>query len=239
MSRIWIGSSMGLAALVALLLPAAAAGQDTPRVPQGGCQLLTNIVPDVFTLSPDGSFAVSFQVVTSCGPVAGAAVDVEFSADATALIAWTDPVPAGADVPAHPETTPGEPYRAYRAVTDANGMVEFHIAAGGCVDPERFTGDPFVLQVRTDNVFLAEIGVNSPDAVNAQGQLATDLGHSICLDGHTEVGLADASFHAPAITQGLVEYCSRFTAPYTDPVGLADAAVLADYVTDGAAGTCN
>ncbi len=234
MSRVPVLSILVAAVLLVPLAGSAAPGA-TGSIPDPSLSQ----VPDVVTTTPDGSFEVTARIVNVAGPVAGVDVDLHFSDEATALLAWIDPVPATADVPVHLETTPGEPYRDYRQVSDADGFVHFHIAAGGCVRFQDLQSAPYVIQVRAAGVLLAECDVNSPDVVNAQGQLATDLGHSICLDGNTGVGLADASYHATAITQALVQRCSKFTAPYDGPVGLADTVILADYVIDGTAGSCN
>ncbi len=226
--------------LIAAAVMALAATGAMANIPDAS---LSN-VPDYLTVTPTGDFDIVIQVNGPQGGVNSAVVDIEFSADATGLIAWADPIPASAATPVHYETTPGEPYRAYRVTADANGEARIKIAAGGCLTPsgfDDFGGGPFIVQVRADNVFLGEVAVNSPDAVNKDGYLPTDsaLEASTCAGGTSEVGLADASFAAAAITGGLVQPCTKFTAPYSDPVTLADASILADYITAGAGETCN
>ncbi len=195
-----------------------------------------SVVPPMVTVAPDGSRPYTVVVILAQGPVAGAYVEVEFSPEATALVAWTVPVPPGADIP---ETGPGGGFL-FAGTTDANGEVSFHIAGAGCVAEKVGTVDPYIVQVRADNVVLAEPVVNSPDAVDADGVLPEELDTSICdpVTSSTSVGLADALFHTAAIKQGLVEICTDFTDDGNPAVGLGDAGILTPYVRDGTAGSC-
>ncbi len=90
------------AAVLALAVPAVA------NIPDAAL----SVVPTFVTIAPDGGGTVvnvTVQVNGALGGVGGAFVTIEFSADATALIAWSDPVPSGADFPfrpARPASTP-------------------------------------------------------------------------------------------------------------------------------------
>jgi hypothetical protein len=198
-----------------------------------------SIVPDMITIAPDGSFSCRVVIEGTAGPVPGSYVEIEFSPEATALIAWTVPIPPGADTPV---TGPGGGLL-FAGSTDANGEVTFHIAGGGCVAQKNNAEpvEPYIAQVRADNILMNEPGVNSPDAVNADGQLPEFLGYSICDPGTatTAVGLADALYHTPSIKTGEEEICTNFTGPdYSDGIGLADAGLLTPYVKGGTTGTC-
>jgi hypothetical protein len=194
-------------------------------------------VPDVLTITPDGSFEIVITIQGAQGPVVGSFVEIEFSPEATSLVAWTTPTPPGANVAI---TGPGGGYL-FSDNTDANGEVRFKLAGGGCV-AQKNTAEPvtpYIAQVRADDFVMNECSVNSPDAVDISGVLPEDLLYSICSSaGITEVGLSDALFHTPPIKQALVEICTKFQAPYDGPVGLGDAGVVTPYVKSGTSGTC-
>lgn len=195
-------------------------------------------VPDMLTVTPDGSFPYHVIINGTAGPVVGSMVEVEFSPEATALIAWTVPIPPGADTPT---TGPGGGLQ-FSGATDANGEVTFYVAGSGCVAHKNAAEqvEPYIAQVRADNLVFNEIGVNSPDAVDGDGTLPEFLQYSICdqATGTSSVGLADALYHTPQIKQGSIEICTKFADPFTDPVGLADAGLLTPYVKAGTAGSC-
>ncbi len=206
--------------------------------PAGAGTIIYDGIPDAITITPDGSFPVSVVVLTTNGPVNGAYVEIEFSPVATELIAWTDPLPPGADAPT---IGPGGGYL-FSGNTDPNGEVVFHIAGGGCVAGKNPQLDvqPYVTQIRADNILLAEPIVNSPDAVDYGGVLPEDLGANICdpLSSTTLVGLADALFHTPAIKQGAQEICTDFTKDHDPAINLGDASILTPYVVAGTTGSC-
>ena len=80
------------AAVLALAVPAVA------NIPDA----TLSVVPTFVTVAPDGGGSVvnvTVQVNGALGGVGGAYVTLEFSEDATALIAWSNPIPVGADVP--------------------------------------------------------------------------------------------------------------------------------------------
>lgn len=202
-------------------------------------------VPDVLTVTPDGSFEIVIVIQGAQGPVNGSFVEIEFSPVAggpyglpqtDGLIAWSDPIPAIADVPTG---GPGGGFL-FSGNTSPTGEIRFRIAAAGCVAEKVDDIAPYVAQVRADNIVMNECYVNSPDVVDALGALPEDLDYSICnqATGSTSVGLADALFHTPPISQGQAEVCSKFTAPYDGPVGIGDATVLTPYVKAGTGWTC-
>jgi hypothetical protein len=223
---------VSLLAAVALAFVATGASANIP-LPE------LSTVPDMLTISPDGSFEIVIIIQGSQGPVTGSYVEIEFSPEAEGLVAWTVPVPGGADVPG---VGPGGGYL-FTGNTDANGEIRFKLAGGGCLAQKNNSEpvEPYIAQVRADNILMNEPGVNSPDAVDSNGNLPEDLLYSICSQttSTTEVGLADALYHTPQIKTGGVEVCSNFTGPdYSDPISIGDAGVLTPYVKAGTSGTC-
>lgn len=235
-----------LAALAAAAVPAAPAADPLPPPPgapshgvrlDGNAALAFSVagtddlvtpcsdVPDQIVLTPDGSIPFTISI-HSCGtpplPVIGAIVDIEFSPEADALIAWA----------------PGQPHPIVTGTTGADGTATFHIAGAGCVDWDRFTGPGYIAQVRGDDIILKEPYVTSPDVVNNEGLLPTQLGTSICENGVTSAGLSDAVFHTRAIGDALVEPCSKLTGNPADPVNLDDAVAITPYIRAGAAISC-
>ncbi len=179
--------------------------------------------PSVLCVSPDGSLDYTVHVVYPTGAsYADDFVQILFSPEASALISWG------------PDTDPASVV----APTDEDGYAVFHLRAGGCVRPEDVPGAEFVAQVRVNNIVVAEVPVASPDAVDAAGLLPGEAGAPTCDDGVFGVSLADASFHAPAITVGAVSPCTKLTEPFDAPVGLADAAILSDFIRGGAEAAC-
>jgi len=204
-----------LAASALLASPARA------QIPTPDC----NEVSPQLVVTPDGSvpFTVRLRAGPSCNiTVPSVPVRLVFNAAADALIAW----PPGQD---HPEIT---------GTADVTGEAVFHVAGAGCVDLNRFQGD-FVVQVWADDILIAEVSVVSPDAVNSEGLLPTDLGTSICEDGVSAVGLSDAVFHSRSIKNALVEPCSKVTGDPSDPVNLDDAVALTPFVKAGSSITCD
>jgi hypothetical protein len=218
---------LALVLLTAILAPVPAGAETWPD--------LTGI-PEAVTVTPDGSFGCLVIIRTSQGPITGSYVEVEFSPEATALVAWTEPLPPGADVPT---IGPGGGYL-FSGSSDANGEVVFHIAGAGCVAEKSGDIDPYIVQIRADNFVMGEPPVNSPDAVDGDGMLPEDLGFSICdpVTSTTTVGLSDALFHTPAIKQGGEEICTDFTNDRNHNIGLADAGLLTPYVRAGTGGSC-
>jgi hypothetical protein len=90
-----------------------------------------------------------------------------------------------------------------------------------------------------EGFLINEPELNSPDAVNSQGKLPTELGTSVCENGRTAAGLSDVVFHTRAIAGGLVEPCSKFTAPFDDPIGIGDAVVVTPYLKFNVSGACD
>jgi hypothetical protein len=95
------------------------------------------------------------------GPIEGALVEIEFSPEATALLAWSDPIPQYADIP-----TQYNPGRIYSKTTRAGGSARFWIAGGGCIRSEDLPDVDLIVQIRADGVVLGEREVNSLDVVD-------------------------------------------------------------------------
>lgn len=180
-------------------------------------------VPDAITLSPGtqyvgnpiGTFVV--HVEGQAGAVSGAFVEVEISEYADVLIGWCE----------------GQGHPIQTAFSDANGDARFEFFGGGCIDPGSHAAfhPAFIAQVRADGIVLAEPSfITSPDAVNSQGRTATDTAANNCENGETKVGLADAVFHTRSIKLSLVEKCTKYTPPFSDPVGLDDAVFVTPYI---------
>jgi len=222
------------AAVLALAVPAVA------NIPDAAL----SVVPTFVTVAPDGGGStvnVTIQVNGALGGVGGAYVTLEFSEDATALIAWSSPIPGGADVPVQ-----FCPSRIYGKAADGSGQAVFHIAAGGCVVEPAYVGNLYVSEVRADNIVLAQRDVNSPDAVNGSGYLPTDADPAnpgnpigpVCDAGSISVSLADAVFHAPFVKSGTYSKCSDLAAPYGGSIDLGDAGVITVYIKSGASALC-
>jgi len=176
-----------------------------------------SVTPDFITITPDGNFDVVIVVNGQLGPVPGAVVTIQFSPDATRLVAWSDPVQNG-DVPSHYECNT-EPYRTYTSVADANGQAHFHIAGGGCIESAAYTaanGTLYITHVEADHVPLGEPQVNSPDVVNSVGHKCTYTqvnpdGENLCEGGVSQVSANDAAYHAPSFKGYASEVCSDYT----------------------------
>jgi hypothetical protein len=233
----------GVTAIVAAML-ALAVGTGSANLPSSGLgdhDPFLSIVPTFITIAPDGGvpgdiISIPIQINGVLGGVSGAFVVIEFSEDATRLIAWTDPVPAGADVPA--QTCPT---RRYAKVADESGLAVFHIAGGGCVSEPAYAGSFYIAEIRADDVVIAQREVNSPDVVNSDGGLPTDgtppLG-PVCDGGSMTVGLADAVFHSPFFKSGAYSKCSDLAAPYGGTIELGDATIGTAYIKAGSSAGC-
>lgn len=188
-------------------------------------------VPDVVTLSPGARYGgnpiggYTVNVEGTIGPVTGAIVEVEFSSDADALVAWCQ----------------GQTHPILTGSTDSNGDVSFEFFGGGCLDPDKASANTFstyIVQVRADDIVLGEPSVSSPDVVDANGYYATDSKYTLCDGGTTVVGLSDAVAHTRPIKLGLVDACSKFTPPFTAAVNLDDAVFVTPYIKNSNFCTC-
>lgn len=229
MTRFFRVSAIAAAAL-ALAVPAMA------NIPDPGL----SAVPDFITIAPNGggaTLSIEVQVNGALGGVDGAIVEIEFGAEATALIAWSDPVPV---VPGYGASIPVQvcPTRKYVAAADVTGKAVFHIAGGGCIKEPDFTGASFIARVSADNILLAEVEVNSPDVVDQAGQLATDIPGPVCDAGGMSVGLADAVYHAAFFKSGNYEKCSDLGFPYGGTTGLEDATIGSVFIKAGTSASC-
>ncbi len=227
-----VASTLALVVGTGLAIPPAFAGPPGPYL---------SVVPTFITIAPDGGvpgdiISIPIQVLGPLGGVDGAFVTIEFSEDATALIAWSDPVPVGADVPV--QTCPT---RVYAKAANTSGTAVFHIAGGGCVVEPAYAGNLYICEIKADDVILAQREVNSPDVVNGDGDLPTDgtppLG-PVCDGGLMSVSLADAVFHAPFFKTGAYSKCSDLTAPYGGTIELGDATVGTAYIKAGTSASC-
>jgi hypothetical protein len=204
-----------------------------------------SVIPDFVTITPDGNFDVVLVINGQLGPVAGAVVTIQFSPDATRLVAWSDPVQLG-DAPSHLECT-AEPYRTYTSVADGNGEAHFHIAGGACIETAPYAaalGTLYITHIEADHVPMKESQVNSPDVVNGSGKKCTYTqvnpnGENTCEAGGSVVSANDGSYHAPQFKNGLVDVCSDFTAPYGDGGSGADASIAADYIKNSKSMICH
>jgi hypothetical protein len=189
-------------------------------------------VPDGLTVSPGtlhgniGTYSV--QIQGPLGPVTGAAVIVEVAPDAAALVAWCV----------------GQVQPIQMAATNGAGVASFTWKGGGCMDPDGpYLFNTYIVQVRADNVVMAEPYISSPDVVNTQGRRATEIEMPVYemqpdSTWSTEAGLADAVEHTAPIQLGLTERCSKLspdpiTGSFLAPVGLSDAVELTPYIQEG------
>lgn len=195
------------------------------------------LIPGALTIASDGfvpwgGFEIEVHDLDDL-PYPGALVELRFDPgtvpNSEGLVAWAV----------------GQARPLVSGVTDVNGRCTFYIQGSGCISSAAYQGTTVPVQIFADGILLAEIPINSPDAVNSAGLLPTDTngsrpnGASNCEDGHSEVGISDAVFHTQAITAGLTEFCSNFTEPFDDAVNLADAVIIASYVTTGSAFSCD
>lgn len=209
---------------------------------------LLSTIPRYVTIAPDGGgslISFTIDVVGAAGPVNDAVVELIFSAQATELIAWSDPVPGGADIP-DSLCSPGRHYTVVaQGASDPNpGRAVFHIAGGGCIVEPDYPGALFdIVTVKADNVLMAQLEVNSPDAVNNDGKMATDptVLAPVCDAGFLSVGLGDATFFGTYIKTGDPHKCSDVAAPYGGPLyntDLGDATILGTYIKTGPSAAC-
>jgi hypothetical protein len=203
-----------------------------------------SVVPDFITITPDGNYPVAIEVNGQLGPVVGAVVTIQFSPDATRLIAWADPLQNG-DAPSHLECV-AEPYRTYTSVTDGFGVAYFQIAGGGCIETAPYAdanGTLYITHIEADHVPLKESQVNSPDVVNSVGHKCTYTqinpdGENTCEGGISQVSANDGAYHAPQFKNAEVDLCSDYTPPYGDGGSTADASVAGDYIKNSLGLSC-
>jgi hypothetical protein len=199
-------------------------------------------VPDAITLSPGARYVDNpiggYTVIVNglLGPVAGSFVEIEISPDADALVSWC----VGQ---VHAPTI-------ITGMTDLNGEVSFDFFGGGCINPEGDFGFlTFIAQVRADGQVLGEPYFVSPDAVNSQGEQATETEVNNCEAGITSVGLSDAVFHTGPIKLAFpgdpdalpTGFCTKMTPEpnsFNDPVDLQDAVFLTPYIKNANVCTC-
>jgi len=170
--------------------------------------------------------SIKIYVEGTQGPVNGATVELHISPFADPLICWCAANGNPADAAILPQAHP-----VISGTTDINGNVSFVVLGGGCVDPARLGN--VVVGVFADGILLAEIGINSPDAIDAFGAFPTDPGYVFTAD--CETGLSDAVFHTGPISTALPEFCTDFNGD--GDVGGPDAVLVTPSITTGASCT--
>jgi|GEM_PF-482337 len=207
-----------------------------------------SLIPDQLTLScgpqfPNNPIGTNEIVIKDAAglPVQGARVRITF-ADAVGMISLC----AGNNV---------------LLTTDAAGTATFHLFGGGCIHPDpgpwslsqSCASNPGVVAPAYVEVYYPSsvlvftvyvYHISSPDAVNSSGfpPRCDPRDNSCDLVAGTEIaqaGLSDAVFHTAMVKSGLLERCSKFTAPFDGPVGLSDATFLTPYIRAGSRCTCN
>ena len=178
---------------------------------------LLSDVPGTITVTGDGSFAYTVVVRGPQGPVASANVEVRFGAEATLVVPFCT----------------GQATQ-LSATANGAGSASFFVAGGGCVSEDAWDADLdlggiAICQVFADGILLGQIDVNSPDAVDGAGLLATDAPNFDPL-GNTIVNISDAVVHTGPIVNQLDEFCSNFTEPFDDAVGIGDATIVTPYI---------
>lgn len=174
-------------------------------------------VPGTVTITGDGSFGYTVIVRGPQGGVASANVELRFTATAGVFI----PFCTGQSI-------------TLSATADGNGQATFFVAGGGCMPQDAWDNDLDLAgiaigQVFADGIELARIDVNSPDVVDNGGFLAYEKPQFDPL-GQNTVNISDAVFHTGPIVNQLAEFCSNFTEPFDDLVGIADATLVTGYI---------
>ena len=154
-------------------------------------------IPNVIAC-PDGSLTYKVIVNSSVGPVAGAAVRLEFSSEAEAYLFWC----------------PSQTHPTISTVTNASGEALFTIAAGGCMNPTAYATKP--VNVYVNNILFKGVGVVSPDNT-ADGRVTTiDIvnntnayrtgAYNYCADLNSDniCSTADMVIFTPSAKQGVI-----------------------------------
>jgi hypothetical protein len=183
---------LGIVSLVPLAL-AFAATTALAGIPD--CNL--SVIPNVIA-SPNGTIPTTFTIVSTSGPINGAAVELRYSVNGNAAGCWCT----------------GQVHPVIAGTTNASGQVTFNVSGGGCLNPSTISGG-IAIEVFVNNIPCKQIGQISPDvisttsppcavtlsdAVNFTGFLASST-YSYCHDLNSDltVGLTDAVlFTAPA-----------------------------------------
>ena len=153
---------------------------------------------------PAGDFTYQCTIVGSQGPIDQANVQLVFSGAADSKVCW--------------RSSPAQTHPIVSATTNAAGIATFMIAAGGCINPAAVSGGVAVT-VFANGFNMGNKAAVSPDAVDGNGKLPTDVGYA---PGATcQVGLSDASFHTPALKGGPYAICTDMNGD--GAVGLSDA----------------
>jgi len=167
-------------------------------------------IPNV-VVSPEGLLEYRVTIRSSTNtPLDGVMVLVKFNAAADGILCWCA----------------GETHPEIMATTNPAGEAVFFIRGGGCVDPAALGSIP--AEVFADGIKMAEVGIVSPDAVDAAGLFPTSGWNP---GGNCVVGLSDATFHTGAISAGTSAFCSDMDSDGI--VALADAVLLTAPIADG------
>jgi hypothetical protein len=178
-----------------------------------------SIVPPCLPVSPNGSIAYVVTIICSNGPVSGSVVEIRFTDVGDTLTCWC------ADEPGP------RPY-VFTERTDVLGVAEFHIRGGGCVeahDPAIPGVEDFVAEIFADGVKTAELGLVSPDIVDANGRRAVDAPNGWDPAGTCGSGLADAVAFTPSIAASEYDWCADMNCD--DAVTISDAVTLTPYLS--------
>jgi hypothetical protein len=176
-------------------------------------------VPPCLTISADGSLTYQVSIICQNGPVVGSLVEVRFNSVGDTLTCWCF-------------DDPGPRPHFYQAATNSLGVAEFRIRGGGCVELE----DPaipgvrkHVAEVYADGVKMQELGLVSPDIVDANGRRAVDAPNGWDPAGTCGSGLADAVAFTPSIASSEYDWCADMNCD--DAVTISDAVTLTPYLS--------
>jgi hypothetical protein len=199
-------------------LSATSAGAGEPAQPI--CSPLDlSTVPPCLAVSPNGSVAYTVTIVCPGGPVRGALVEVRFTAVGDTLTCWCF-------------DEPGPRPHVFSQSTNSLGVAEFHIRGGGCVeahDPATPGLEDFVAEIFADGVKTAELGLVSPDIVDAMGRRAVDTPNGWDPAGTCGSGLADAVAFTPSIAASQYDWCADINCD--DAVTISDAVTLTPFLS--------
>jgi hypothetical protein len=174
-------------------------------------------IPNVLIAPPcqgcDGSANYEIQINDPIGPLEGVEVTLVFSENANALLAWCS----------------SQERPQISASTDQTGTATFRIYGGGCIEPSEAPSLP-VVQVFANGIFMAEVGIVSPDVVDPSGKKATDPGWDPA--GMAACSLSDGAYLGSYITLGIYDFCSDLTRDGI--VDLNDAVLMTPFMRSGA-----
>jgi hypothetical protein len=183
-------------------------------------------VPDVIPVAPNGGLTYQVTIIGSGGggPINASQVEVRFAVVGDTLICWCN-------------TEPGPSPRKRFASTNASGIANFNLRAGGCVELEADVPGidlpgavGYAAEVFADGVKMAECGVVSPDVVDLNGKKATDTPSNWDPNGTCGVAVGDAVFHTTPLAGGppAYDYCTDMDGDGV--AGAIDAIILTPFL---------